>query len=144
MLRMDVQFAIIFIEMGFLLAPYCSSTMCKIYGQCCGSGIRDWVPFWPLDPGSGMGRKSASGSGMNNPDHIFKSLETILLIFLGSKYLISLWGSGILDGDISDPGSGMDKIRIRDKHPGSATLFMACIPGPVPELPFRPPCTQLI
>jgi hypothetical protein len=28
------------------------------FGQCCGSG-------------SGMGRKSASGSGMNNPDHIF-------------------------------------------------------------------------
>ncbi len=24
-----------------------------------------------LTPGSGMGRKSASGSGMNNPDHIF-------------------------------------------------------------------------
>jgi hypothetical protein len=23
-----------------------------------------------LTPGSGMGRKSASGSGMNNPDHI--------------------------------------------------------------------------
>ncbi len=33
--------------------------------------IRDPVPSWPLDPGSGMGRKSASGSGMNNPDHIF-------------------------------------------------------------------------
>jgi hypothetical protein len=48
-----------------------------------GSKIRDWVPFWPLDPGSGMSRKSASGSGMNNPDHIFKSLETI---FFGLKY----------------------------------------------------------
>ncbi len=34
-------------------------------------GIRDPVPFWPLDPGSRMGRKTASGSGMNNPDHIF-------------------------------------------------------------------------
>jgi hypothetical protein len=32
--------------------------------QCCGSG-------------SGMGKKSGSGSGMNNPDHISKSLETI-------------------------------------------------------------------
>jgi hypothetical protein len=43
--------------------------------QCCGSGsgIRDWVPFWPLDPGSGMGESQHQdpGSGMNNPDHIF-------------------------------------------------------------------------
>ncbi len=37
--------------------------------------IRDPVPFWPLDPGSELGKKS--GSGMNNPDHIFESLETI-------------------------------------------------------------------
>ena len=36
-----------------------------------------------LTPGSGMGRKSASGSGMNNPDYIFYSLETIFLVFGG-------------------------------------------------------------
>jgi hypothetical protein len=36
--------------------------------------IRDPVPFWPRDPGSGMGKKS--GSGMNNPNHISESLET--------------------------------------------------------------------
>jgi hypothetical protein len=36
------------------------------------------------------------GSGMNNPDHISESLETIFLD--------------------ADPGSGMEKIRIRDKH----------------------------
>jgi hypothetical protein len=30
-----------------------------------------------LTPGSGMGKKSGSGSGMNNPDHISESLETI-------------------------------------------------------------------
>ncbi len=41
--------------------------------------IRDPVPFLPLDPGSGMGKKSGSGSGMNNPDHISESLETIVL-----------------------------------------------------------------
>jgi hypothetical protein len=29
-----------------------------------------------LTPGSGMGKKSGSGSGMNNPDHISDSLET--------------------------------------------------------------------
>jgi hypothetical protein len=35
--------------------------------QCCGSGIRC---LCSLDPGYGMGKKSGSGSGMNNPDHI--------------------------------------------------------------------------
>jgi hypothetical protein len=33
--------------------------------------------FLTLDPGSGMGKKSGSGSVMNNPDHISYSLETI-------------------------------------------------------------------
>jgi hypothetical protein len=36
--------------------------------------IQDPVPFLP--PGSGMGKKSRSGSGMNVPDHISESLET--------------------------------------------------------------------
>jgi hypothetical protein len=86
--------------------------------HCCGSGIRDWVPLRPLDPGSGMGRKSASGSGMNNPDHIFKNIETIFILFLGLKYLNSLmrirdpgwrqFGSGIRDRKKSDPGSGIN------------------------------------
>jgi hypothetical protein len=69
-----------------------------------------------LTPGSGIldGRKSASGSGMNNPDHIFQSLETIFfLLFLMLKYLNSLtrirdpgwsqFGSVIRDGVSSDP-----------------------------------------
>ena len=64
-----------------------------------------------------MGRKSASGSGMNNPDHIFQSLETNFFVFLGLKYLNSFMR--IRDGDSSDPGPGMEKSRIRDKHPGS-------------------------
>ncbi len=64
---------------------------------------------------------------MNNPDHIFKILETIFLI----------WGGGvkILKFFDEDPGSGMETVRIRDpvwkkvgsgirdKHPGSATLM---------------------
>ncbi len=29
------------------------------------------------DPGSGIGKKSGSEFGMNNPDHISESLETI-------------------------------------------------------------------
>jgi hypothetical protein len=70
-----------------------------------GSETLDPVLFWPLDPGSGMGRKSASGSGMNNPDHIFQSFETIFLVFLGLKYFDADpgWknvGSGI---NIPDP-----------------------------------------
>jgi hypothetical protein len=41
---------------------------------------------------------------MNKKDHISKSLETILKFFDAYS------------------GSGMEKIEIRDKHPGSATL----------------------
>jgi hypothetical protein len=56
-----------------------------------------------------MGRKSASGSGMNNPDHIFSSLETIFWV-LGVK-ILKFFDAG--------PGwrqfeSGMEKSRIRD------------------------------
>jgi hypothetical protein len=50
-----------------------------------------------------MGKKSGSGSGMNNPDHISDSLKRQ---FFGLKYLNFF--------DV-DPGSGMEKIRIR--HP---------------------------
>ena len=65
------------------------------------------------------------GSGMNNPDHIFKSSETIFSALLGVKILKFFY---------DDPGSGMETVRIRepgwkkvgsgirDKHQGSATL----------------------
>jgi hypothetical protein len=49
-----------------------------------------------------MVKKSGSGSGMNNPDHISESEETI---FFRVK---------ILKFFDADPGSGMEKIRIRD------------------------------
>jgi hypothetical protein len=56
---------------------------------------------------------------MNNQDHISESLERNYY-FVGVK---------ILKFFDADPGSGMEKIRIRDgkfrirdKHPGSATL----------------------
>jgi hypothetical protein len=48
---------------------------------------------------------------MNNPDHISESFETIFWV-------------KILKFFYADPGSGMPKIRIRDKHPGSATLLL--------------------
>jgi hypothetical protein len=40
--------------------------------------------------------------------------------YFGVKILKSLMR--IRDGNNSDPGSGMEKSRIRDKYPGSATL----------------------
>jgi hypothetical protein len=48
------------------LYPFC-------YSQCYGSGAF-------LTPGSGMGKKSGSGSGMNNLAHIYESLEAILWV----------------------------------------------------------------
>ncbi len=61
--------------------------------------IRDPVTFWSLDPGSGMGKKSGSGSGMTNPDHISESLDTIFWVKI-LKFVLC--------------GSGMEKIRNRD------------------------------
>jgi hypothetical protein len=69
-----------------------------------------------------MGKKS--GSGMNIPDHISESLETIfgLNSLIRIRNLFDL-GSGIPDG----------KIRIRDKHPGSQHWMhvrdMTCMTG---------------
>jgi hypothetical protein len=62
-----------------------------------------------------MGKKSRFGSGMNIPDHISESLETIF----GLKRL------GLFDADLFDHESGMEKFGsgIRDKQPGSATLI---------------------
>jgi hypothetical protein len=65
-----------------------------------------------MDPGSGMGKISESGSGfgtgMNNPAHISGSLETIfwvkILKFFYADSRMKKFGSGIQVG----------KIRIRD------------------------------
>jgi hypothetical protein len=66
-----------------------------------------------LTPGSGMGKKARSGSGMNNLGHISESLKKQFSVL---KYISSLmqirdgkkFGSGIGDGKISDPGSGIN------------------------------------
>jgi hypothetical protein len=41
-----------------------------VQNQCCGSGsgIRDPVPFWPLDPGSGIGFFRIPDPGSRIPD----------------------------------------------------------------------------
>jgi hypothetical protein len=56
--------------------------------------IQDLVTFLSLDTGSGMGKKSGSGSGMNNPDHISESLETIFWVKI-LKFFDADPGSGI-------------------------------------------------
>ncbi len=63
------------------------------FKQCCGSGSGIWSAF--LAPGSGM-EKSVSGSGINIPYHISKSLITIL----GLKIFIFF----VVD---PDPGYGL-------------------------------------
>ncbi len=66
-----------------------------------------------LTPESGMGKKS--GSGMNNPDHISESLETIFWVNM-LKFSDPDPGSGIfltLDPGWKKFGSG---IKIPDPH----------------------------
>jgi hypothetical protein len=67
--------------------------------------------FLTLDPGSGMGKKSRSGSEMNIPDHISESVKTIPILKFDAD--------GDADpgsGNLFDPGSGIEKIRVR--YPG--------------------------
>jgi hypothetical protein len=72
------------------------------------------VPFdpWIRDPGwvKNKDPDSGSGSGMNKPDHNSESLKTIF------------WVNILYFFDV-DQGFGMEKRRIRDKHPGFATLL---------------------
>jgi hypothetical protein len=63
-----------------------------------------------------MGKKSRSGYGMNILGHISESFFWVKIL-------------NLFDADpdpgswnLFDPGSGMEKIWIRYKHPGSTTL----------------------
>ncbi len=76
-----------------------------------GSGIRDPVPVLPPDPGYGMGKKSGSGSGIQD-EQLGSYYQELRNHFWGLKYLNSLMR--IWDGNNWDPGSGMEKSRIRD------------------------------
>jgi hypothetical protein len=58
---------------------------------------------------------------MNNPDHISGNLETIFWVKILKFFKPDL--------GLKKFGSGMEKIRIRGKHPGSATLpKKVCVP----------------
>jgi hypothetical protein len=74
--------------------------------------IRDpgWLESQYPDPGSGRGRKSASGSGIRDeqPGSYFLELRNHFFVFFWVK---------ILKFFDADPGSGMENVRIRD--PGS-------------------------
>ncbi len=89
----DFLATIISNEEGSLARSVSAETVLQIRIRDLGSGIRDlgsgiwdpgsgiWVPGSGafLIPRSGMGKKSGSGSGVNNPDHISEWLETIFL-----------------------------------------------------------------
>ncbi len=81
--------------------------------------IRDPVPFWPLDPGSGMGKKSRLGSGKHMLDNIPESLETTFWRGSGSGF--EIWESFWIW--IRDQGWKKFWYGIRDKRSGSATLL---------------------
>jgi hypothetical protein len=92
--------------------------------------IRNRVPGLGafLTPGSWIreNQHPDPGSEMNNPNHIFYSLETIVFLFLGVKIL------KFFDDDLA-------VLRIRDVYPGSRTLLFF-IPDPASELsPSRIP-----
>jgi hypothetical protein len=71
-----------------------------------------------------MGRKSASGSGIRFEQlgSYFLELRNHFFGFFLVKYLNSLMR--IRDPGWRQLGSGIEKSRIRDKHPGSATLLV--------------------
>jgi hypothetical protein len=74
-----------------------------------------------------MGKKLGSGSGIQIRDEKPGSYSSIYFMRILMR---------IRDGKNSDPRSGMEKIRIRDKHPGSATMstwFDYCNNGLLPN-----------
>ncbi len=77
-----------------------------------------------MSQGSGkvknQGPVPGSGFDMNIPDHISKSLQTVFWV----KFFYADPDPGFGIFLTLDPGSGMEKIRIRDTDPGSATLFV--------------------
>jgi hypothetical protein len=68
-----------------------------------------------------MGKKSGSGSGINNPDHISESLKTIFWV-KKLKFFDPYPRSGMEKIRIWGPGWEKFESGIRDKLSGSSTL----------------------
>ncbi len=73
---------------------------------------------WIQDPGCVKSKDPDPGSGMNNPDHISWSLETIFWVKILEFFDADLgsgmekFGSGIRDGKKSDPGCKNISYRV--------------------------------
>jgi hypothetical protein len=97
-----------------------------------------------LTPGSGIrdGRKSASGSGIRDeqPGSYFLELKNHFFAFFGvkiHKFFDEDPGSGMEKVRIRDPGWKKVGSRIRDKHPGSATLWVSLLTTVVGPMRIR-------
>jgi hypothetical protein len=71
-----------------------------------------------------MGKKS----GMNNTDDISESVKNFWV------KMLKLFDE---DAGWKQFGSGMEKIRIRDKHPGSATLIFFLFTPSMEDVEFH-------
>ncbi len=67
--------------------------------------------FLTLDPGSGMGKKSGSGSAMNIPDHVSEILETAFWVKI-LKFFDADPDPG--SGNLVDPRSGIQDVKNSD------------------------------
>jgi hypothetical protein len=101
----DVLFSANFVKQGVFNVVTISilKSVLRIRIQDPGSRIRCLFDTWIWDLGWVKSPDPGSGSGMNNPDHISYSLETIF----GLKYLNSLMR--IRDPEWKKMGSGMEK-----------------------------------
>jgi hypothetical protein len=90
--------------------------------QCSGSGIRCLFDPWIRDLRWVKNQDPETGLEKNNLDHFPRAEK----IFLRLKDLNSLTRPKFFNADLDpgsgtfltlDPGSGMEKIQIRDKHP---------------------------
>jgi hypothetical protein len=67
-------------EVGWHIHLRASTYITLRYIQCCGSGIQCLFDPWIRDPGWVKNQDPDSGSGMNNPDHISETLETVFWV----------------------------------------------------------------
>jgi hypothetical protein len=92
-----------------------------------GSGILCLFDPWIRDLGWVKSRSDpGSGSGMNIPDHISESLESIFRVKTLKFFDVDA-DPDPGSGNLFDPGSGiryMEKIRIEEKHLGFTMLIL--------------------